>query len=41
VTGSFGIASVSVNDDIEQAIERADHAMYQAKKSGRNRVCVT
>ncbi|RZD20397.1 diguanylate cyclase [Pseudoalteromonas sp. MEBiC 03485] len=39
VTGSFGVALINANDDIETAIERADQAMYQAKKSGRNRVC--
>ncbi|WP_300357428.1 diguanylate cyclase [uncultured Pseudoalteromonas sp.] len=40
VTGSFGVTLISADDNIETAIERADEAMYQAKKSGRNRVCV-
>ncbi|WP_462148343.1 diguanylate cyclase domain-containing protein [Pseudoalteromonas gelatinilytica] len=31
---------MDVDDDIETAIERADQAMYQAKKSGRNRESV-
>ncbi|MEZ7186322.1 diguanylate cyclase [Pseudoalteromonas sp. DY56-GL22] len=40
VTGSCGVTLISADDNIETAIERADEAMYQAKKSGRNRVCV-
>ena len=40
VTGSFGVTLINADDNIETAIERADEAMYQAKKSGRNRVCV-
>ncbi|TMP14272.1 diguanylate cyclase [Pseudoalteromonas sp. S2721] len=40
VTGSFGVTLISPDDNIETAIERADEAMYQAKKSGRNRVSV-
>lgn len=40
VTASIGVASLS--DDIENTeglIARADQALYQAKESGRNRVC--
>ncbi len=39
VTVSIGAAIVSKADrDIQDLIERADHALYQAKDSGRNRV---
>lgn len=37
-TGSFGIASYKLGDDIEKLIGRADAAMYAAKHAGRNRV---
>lgn len=38
VTLSFGVAEVR-NDDNERTLyERADHALYQAKKDGRNQV---
>ena len=41
VTVSIGIACLEVNDNAEVLIDRADHAMYQAKASGRNRVVVS
>ena len=41
VTVSIGIACLEVNDNAEVLIDRADHAMYQAKASGRNRVGVS
>jgi two-component system cell cycle response regulator len=37
---SIGIACLEVNDTAEILIDRADHAMYQAKSTGRNRVVV-
>jgi diguanylate cyclase (GGDEF)-like protein len=38
VTSSFGLASYQSGDTIEKLIERADLALYHAKKSGRNNV---
>lgn len=42
VTMSFGVASWenSRNSDIEGFIKEADEALYEAKNSGRNRVCL-
>jgi diguanylate cyclase (GGDEF)-like protein len=40
ITASMGVSTLQANDDSESLIKRADHAMYQAKKAGRNRVCV-
>ena len=40
ITASLGIACLEMNDTVDGLIERADHAMYQAKASGRNRVVV-
>ncbi len=40
ITVSFGIAVVSDGDEVlAQLIDRADQALYMAKRSGRNRVC--
>jgi diguanylate cyclase (GGDEF)-like protein len=37
-TISIGVAELSAEDTLEAVVERADHAMYEAKSSGRNRV---
>jgi len=38
VTASFGIAPLTADQPIAVSIERADRAMYRAKRAGRNRV---
>lgn len=41
VTTSIGVATtVSGEVDLTQALKRSDDALYEAKRSGRNRVCV-
>lgn len=40
VTLSLGVASYQPDDSVESWIRRADHALYQAKEAGRNRVIV-
>lgn len=40
ITVSFGIATVRPGDSAETLLARADAALYRAKESGRNRVCV-
>ncbi|MQX35093.1 diguanylate cyclase domain-containing protein [Roseospira navarrensis] len=40
ITASFGIALRQQRESIDSLIERADTALYEAKESGRNRVCL-
>jgi diguanylate cyclase len=40
VTASFGVAPVSVDRSVEENINVADQALFCAKVSGRNRVCL-
>ena len=38
ISASFGLTAIKDGDDLETLFIRADEAMYQAKRSGRNRV---
>ena len=38
VTASFGLTQIDVGDSVEDVVNRADLALYNAKESGRNRV---
>ncbi|MFA5982456.1 MAG: GGDEF domain-containing protein [Methylococcaceae bacterium] len=38
VTASLGVSSLMPEDNAESLVKRADHAMYEAKKTGRNKV---
>lgn len=40
VTVSIGVAQFSAGESLDQLLARADDALYQAKHSGRNRVCL-
>ena len=40
VTLSLGIAQYKSNESLEELVKRADDALYEAKKTRRNRVCV-
>ena len=40
VTASFGVAEIDVDDTVTSWVRRADDAMYDAKRVGRNRVIV-
>lgn len=39
VTSSFGVAQVENGDGVEELLHRADEALYEAKRGGRNRTC--
>jgi diguanylate cyclase len=39
VTMSVGLTGLIASDTMETAFERADQALYRAKRSGRNRCC--
>jgi diguanylate cyclase (GGDEF)-like protein len=38
-TASFGVSELTQSDTVDSFIDRCDRAMYQAKESGRNRIC--
>ncbi|MDA7848220.1 GGDEF domain-containing protein [Sulfurospirillum sp.] len=38
ITASFGLSQINIGDNIEDVVNRADLALYNAKESGRNRV---
>lgn len=40
ITFSAGVAQLAAGESRDDVIARADHAMYAAKQSGKNRVCV-
>ena len=39
-TVSIGLAKAQSEDNIDELINRADEALYHAKQTGKNRVCV-
>lgn len=40
VSASFGVAQLKTSDTLSDLLRRTDAALYEAKKSGRDRVCV-
>lgn len=41
ITCSIGICEVQDDEPLESAIERADHALYESKRRGRNQTCLS
>jgi diguanylate cyclase (GGDEF)-like protein len=39
VTASFGVAEIESPDTVESLLQRADKALYNAKRTGRNKTC--
>lgn len=39
VTSSFGVCEVNAQNTLSHAIKQADHALYHAKETGRDKVC--
>jgi diguanylate cyclase len=40
VTFSAGVTAYRGAEPLEEALERADQALYEAKRTGKNRTCV-
>ena len=40
-TASFGVAQARPNETADPLVFRADAALYEAKRSGKNRVCAS
>jgi len=40
VTFSAGVSAYQLGERIEDALERADQALYEAKRTGKNRTCI-
>ena len=38
ITASFGVAELGLDETLEQLVQRADAALYEAKHNGRNQV---
>lgn len=40
ITASFGLASMNPDEAVDDAVQKADHALLSAKAAGRNKVCL-